>query len=164
MNAIGPAHVYKGLEFFGDVKENNAGWHEIHNIVAQERGLFRLSNDVNLFDCCQKYLFGASVEDALDIIEASFLYIDKIARNFYPYDCDKRGITVTADEAIEELNVRFRRAGVGYRFEDGQIIRIDSELIHSEVVKPALRYLQQRGFEGPREEFLKAHTHSEMEK
>ena len=33
------------IEFFGDVKENNADWHEIHEIVAQEHGLFRLSND-----------------------------------------------------------------------------------------------------------------------
>ena len=109
--------------------------------------------------CCQNYLLEASVDDALDIIEASFIYIDKIARKFNIHGRAKREITVTADEAIKELNERFRRAGIGYRFEDGKIIRIDSELIHSEVVKPALRYLQQRGFEGPREEFLKAHTH-----
>ena len=157
-NAIGQAHVYTGMEM-GKVDENNAGWHEIHEIVAQEHGLFRLSQDANLFSSCKNYLLGASVADALDIIEASFLYIDKIARNFYGHDRVKRGITVTADDAIKELNERFRRAGIGYRFEDGKIIRIDSELIHSEVVKPALRYLHLRGFEGPHEEFMKAHTH-----
>ena len=92
-------------------------------------------------------------------MKPAFYILTRLHANLPDYDRAKRGITVTADEAIEELNVRFRRAGVGYRFEDGQIIRIDSELIHSEVVKPALRYLQQRGFEGPREEFLKAHTH-----
>jgi len=41
---------------------------------------------------------------------------------------------------------------------DGQIIRVDSWLIHSEVVRPALRYLHQRGFESPRREFLDAHS------
>ena len=39
------------------------------------------------------------------------------------------------------------------------IFRIDSELIHSEVVQPALRYLHQQGLEGQREKFLKAHAH-----
>ena len=66
---------------------------------------------------------------------------------------------VPAGDAIDELNERLRRAGVGYQFEDGRIFRVDSEWIHSEVVRPALRYLHQKGFEGPREEFLKAHGH-----
>ena len=39
------------------------------------------------------------------------------------------------------------------------IFRVDSELIHYEVTRPAVRYLNQRGFEGPRDEFLKAHAH-----
>ena len=69
------------------------------------------------------------------------------------------GITLGADAAIGELNERFRRASVGYRFETGKLIRLDSEFLHSEVVRPAMHFLQQRGFEGPRAEFLKAHTH-----
>ena len=68
------------------------------------------------------------------------------------------GITLTADAAIEELNERFRRAGVGYRFEAGMLMRLDSELLHAEVVRPALAYLHHKGFEGPRAEFLKAHA------
>ena len=39
------------------------------------------------------------------------------------------------------------------------IIRIDAELVHSELVKPALGFLGEPGFEGPRDEFLKAHAH-----
>ena len=157
-NAIGPAHVYSGVEL-GAVGENNRGWQTIHDTVAQEHGRFSLSSDANLFDRCQQFLLGASVNDALDIIEASFSYIDEIARRFRGHDRTRRGITATADDAINELNERFRRASVGYRFEDSKILRIDSELIHAEVVKPALRYLQHRGFEGPREEYLKAHAH-----
>lgn len=71
----------------------------------------------------------------------------------------KRGIKLTADSAIDELNERFLRAGIGYQFHNGKIIRLDSELIHSEVVRPALRYLHEPGFEGPRDEFLRAHAH-----
>ena len=57
------------------------------------------------------------------------------------------------------MNERFLRAGVGYQFENGIVVRVDSELIHSEVVRPALLYLHQKGFEGPCEEFLRAHEH-----
>ena len=157
-NAIGPAHVFTGMEL-RDVYANNAGWEAIHEIVAQEHGLLTLASKTNLFERCQEYLLQATVEDALDVIEASFHYIDKIARRFRSHERSLRGITVTADDAINELNERFRRAAAGYRFEDGKILRIDAELIHAEVVRPALLYLQQPGFEGPREEYLKAHTH-----
>ncbi len=158
INAIGPAHVYTGIEF-GTVNENNRAWEQIHEIVAQEHGLFSLGQGANPFKRCEQYLLSASVEKALDIIEASFMYIDKVAREFHKHERTGHGITVAAEDAINELNERFRRAGVGYRFEESMIIRIDSELIHSEVIKPALRFLQQQGFEGPREEFLKAHEH-----
>ena len=157
-NAIGSAHVYTGVEF-GDVYANNAGWETIHEIVAQEHGLLSLASHRNLFERCKTYLLDATVDDALDIIEASFQYIDKTARRFRSHERSMRGITVTVDDAINELNERFRRAAAGYRFEEGKIFRIDSELIHAEVVKPTLRYLQQPGFEGPREEYLKAHSH-----
>ena len=132
---------------------------EIEEIVAQEHGLLSLSNQTNSLERCKKYLLEASVGDALDLIEASFMYVDTVLRGFRDHERGLCGIVVTADDAIKEFNERFRRAGVGYRFESGKIIRIDSEFFHSEVVRPALRYLQLRGFEGPREEFLKAHAH-----
>ena len=96
---------------------------------------------------------------ALDLIEFGFLYIHRITRQFSEYDRERRSVSVSADEAINELNERFKLAGVGYQIEDGRILRIDSELIHSEIVKPALRYLNEDGFEGPRDEFMSAHTH-----
>ena len=139
---------------------NNDGWQFIHNTVAREHGIFRLGPDYHNNECCRTYLFKSpSLEAALDLIELSFYYIDQFVRNFGSNDRKGAGITLTADVAIEELNERFRRAGVGYRFENGMLIRVDSELIHSEVVRPALAYLHCKGFEGPRSEFLKAHAH-----
>lgn len=64
-----------------------------------------------------------------------------------------------ADDAIEELNQRFKEHGVGYQFTNGQIIRIDSEFTHTEIVKPALRLLGQKQYAGAQQEFLKAHEH-----
>jgi hypothetical protein len=59
---------------------------------------------------------------------------------------------------IAELNTRFREHGVGYQFE-GQLVRIDSQYIHQEAVKPALSILSDKAYVGPQEEFLSAHEH-----
>ena len=85
------------------------------------------------------------VDKALDVVELVCQSIDKIT---YPSHLLS---------PIDELNQRFKERGVGYGFESGQIIRIDEELIHEEVVKPALRILNQPQFAGAQEEFLKAH-------
>ncbi len=87
----------------------------------------------------------------------SFRFIDGPAREWQyvnPHDASEK-----ADDAIEELNYRFREHGIGYQFSNGQIIRMDSELIHAEIVKPALELLNQRYYAGAQQEFLKAHEH-----
>src|ERR1019366_1526163 len=63
------------------------------------------------------------------------------------------------DSAVTELNARFREHGIGYQYESGEIIRVDSQLIHSEVVKPALTLLTAPEYEGANAEFLKAFEH-----
>ena len=60
---------------------------------------------------------------------------------------------------IVELNQRFLRAGAGYQFENGQIIRIDNQYVHAEVVKDALRLLGEPGFGEANDEFMTAHRH-----
>ena len=142
-------------------RDSHEGWTWIHDTVARERGLLGLGPaHADDAERCMNYLLdNPSVTGTLDLIEASFLYIDRVARDFTETDWYLYGVRVTASDAIDELNERFRRAGVGYQFEDGKIFRVDSELIHSHVVRPALRFLGQSGFEGPRDEFLQAHAH-----
>ena len=148
-DAIGPYYVGSLPLGLGSPPNNNEAWEMIHKIVAREHEMFTLGDD-HLIDhrCLNYFLDNTSVDKALDVIEVSFSYIVKDARNFDPYYREACGIQVTADDAVAELNERFRRAGVGYRFEDLQIFRVDSELIHSEVVRPVLRYLHEKGFAG----------------
>ena len=137
--------------------EEHQRWKVIHDAVAREHELLVLNDRYAYRDRCETYLLEAnSHETALDFIEASFRYLELAPRRISDYRREER--IRAARAASQELNERFRRAGVGYQFEDGQIFRVDSELIHSEVVRPALRFLHQRGFEGPREEFLRAHA------
>ncbi|MCA4921109.1 MAG: hypothetical protein ING82_16930 [Roseomonas sp.] len=60
-------------------------------------------------------------------------------------------------EFVKILNARLREAQIGYQFENGQIIRIDNQFIHADVVKPALSFISTNGFEGANHEFLEAH-------
>jgi hypothetical protein len=68
-------------------------------------------------------------------------------------------VKIKPEEAVKELNVRFKEHGIGYQFESGQIIRVDSEFTHSEAIKPALNFLTETIYKGANEEFLKAHEH-----
>ena len=158
-DAVGAYHQYSNLEI-GEVYENNMGWKIIHNSVAREYGVFELAAGANPRRSCENcILHSHSLDMVLDLIEFGFLYIHSKTRQFSGYDRDRCGIRVRADEAIKELNERFKLAGVGYQFDYGYLFRVDSELIHSEIVKPALLYLNEKGFEGPRDEFMSAHAH-----
>ena len=66
---------------------------------------------------------------------------------------------INVKNVISELNQRFREHAIGYQYENGQIIRVDSEFIHAEAVKPALQLLSNPIYKGAQEEFLKAHEH-----
>lgn len=98
------------------------------------------------------------IDDWLSVVEYCFVCVDQI-RNWHPQTRTLKGITQDPEDAIDELNVRFRQAGFGYQFEAGQIVRVDSQYLHSEVVKPALALLSDPRFAGAQEEFLAAHAH-----
>jgi hypothetical protein len=42
---------------------------------------------------------------------------------------------------------------------EGSLVTINSQYIHSEVVKPSIALLQEKHFHGASDEFLKAHEH-----
>jgi hypothetical protein len=136
-------------------------YHFIHQSLCREYGVFTLKEYFRtdaeaLFDYflnCKNY------EQVIDIIEMFFRSIDSIVRKG-DYQFHANEITSSPDEAIEELNARFKEHGVGYQFESGAIMRIDSEFLHSESVKPVLSLLRNgKRFQGANEEFLKAHEH-----
>lgn len=66
---------------------------------------------------------------------------------------------MSPDDAINELNQRMQESAIGYRFEGGTLLRIDSELTHAEIIQPVLQLLRQPIYAGANDEFLKAHEH-----
>jgi hypothetical protein len=75
------------------------------------------------------------------------------------FPADYRGSTADPADGIVELNQRFLQHGVGYQFENRRIIRADSQYVHAEIVKEALRLLCEPGFADANDEFMTAHRH-----
>jgi hypothetical protein len=64
-----------------------------------------------------------------------------------------------AEGALAEINRRFEQHKVGYQFENGWIIRKDSELVYAEIIKPALVLLTAPEFVKANQDFMTAHAH-----
>lgn len=150
----------KGNYYEGQVRET---YEFICDSLCREYGIFRLPpakdyGDRQFTDELINFLLSVDdTERAIDAIELSFKVIDKFTRDYHYLRRQDAGDI--ADRAIEELNGRFRENGVGYQFLEGEIVRVDSELIHTEAVKPALAVLRAKHFAGAQQEFLKAHEH-----
>ena len=160
-DSIGDSDLYRK----SDGRVRNAYKH-IVDTLCREYGVFSLTQITDrrfrdyLSELTIFILQEQDNEKVLDTIELSFQYIDGALRIWYhnnPYYFFPRDTSKVSDEAIEELNARFQQHRVGYQFTNGQIIRIDSELIHAEIVKPALALLHGKEYAGAQAEFLKAH-------
>ena len=136
-------------------------WNTMHDLFAREKGLKKLGSYEMTWDAygehnIEEYLDHSSTTDILDFIDFIFNIFDRGLREAKPdyeynYDSGKK-----VDDAITELNFRFRQHGLGYEFVNGEIIRIDTTLIHNNIIKPALKLIYDEGFLGAEEEMRRA--------
>ena len=124
---------------------------EEYGVLSLDGGDDPDEDGYGFYRAVRKFLF--ETEDAnkvIDIIEVSFRYIDQVIRDkFYVPDEDepdeifgssRRDISpdgISPNAAIDQLNRRFREHSIWYQYESGLIVEVDSQDIHSEVVKPA---------------------------
>ena len=102
---------------------------------AREKGLKYLLDDYGYCNnrlAYEKYVDECSDEDFLDLMDYTFTAIIS--------NKDTAGIVGRAkiDDAIEELNYRFKQHSLGYEFINGNLIEKTNEQIHREIIKPAL--------------------------
>lgn len=159
-------NAFKG--FNGDFKtlvENTDNeLRRVCKIFSREKGRLSLKGNTNSVTHSMGYgallefiMSEKNTDDLLTIIELVFEIIEvKASKKDFGKRSDAYNIS---KEAVSELNQRFREHGVGYQYENGQIVRVDSEFIHAEAVKPALQLLSNPTYKGAQEEFLKAHEH-----
>jgi hypothetical protein len=154
-DAVGTSQVYPD--------KSKRVYEELKSILCREYGIFQLPTN-GYPDNAQQEVFNfflqvTDVEKALDVIEIAFKYIKLYIgdlNNDYNYGTR---VSITPDAAVEELNDRFKEHGVGYSFDGGELIRVDSTYTHAEIVKPTIALLSNKKFSGPNDEYLRAHEH-----
>ena len=119
-------------------------WELILKGIAKEHGLFELPKLRNDFrgnsrhdKACCSYLLTASVLHVIDLLEVACQSLQRCR------PADNQTV-----EIIDEINRRFREHGCGYQYENGEFMRVDSQFIHAEVVKPVLLLLLDKAFKG----------------
>jgi hypothetical protein len=161
-DCIGPG--WKPPRLYDDIppRNANAAWYEIARLMDREIESFSFPDGGGYaFGHCLEYLkTSTDLNGVLSLIEICTLAMSEIGAS---RDARQRlhdnGANEHPKDGIIELNERFFRAGVGYQFENGQIIRVDSQYVHAEVVKEALRLLSAPEFEKTNTEFMTAHRH-----
>lgn len=123
----------------------------VKDILCKELGYFELPYKDHHSgppqDVTNYFLNDDILDNNLDVLELMFQTLS------VPNVCSGNKVK----EGIEELNLRFKEHSVGYQFISNEIIRLDSQILHSEAVVPALRLLNNNGYEGAEKEFLSAH-------
>jgi hypothetical protein len=145
----------------------NPSYERIVRSMRLELGVHRLAGEE--YDGFQQELFfwlqqELNIDYWLDGVELSLRIIekqspDKQFRSLYRP-------TATPNGLIAEFNARLLEAAVGYQYVSGEIIRIDSQHIHSEVVLPVLHLLSDPRFKSANKEYRSAHEayrHGDLE-
>lgn len=141
---------------YGSLKENL--YKSVHDILIREYEVFRL-NDNSTFEgqVLNFFIKESDDEKCLDVVELMFKVINTYVKTSdYYYGTTTE---INPEEAIAELNGRFKEHGFGFQFEANEIIKVDSSYVHSEIVKPTINLIWNNRFSGANEEYLKAHEH-----
>lgn len=151
--------------FYADRFIMNQIFNHIHSILAREYGVDSLScnyNEISNYsdkDQAAQILLSFSKSESntecfLDVLE---LIITAVKG-----EVDDGMIRININDIIDEINIRFKENAVGYQLDPDslKVIRVDSQFIHSEVVKPALTLLNSDpAYAGALDEFMLAHEH-----
>ena len=106
-------------------------------------------DELKSFFLCRK-----EIKHDLNAIKLAFDFMHEYAHTQrIPDIASSRKISL----AVEELNTRFKQHGVGYEFSNNNFLRIDSQFVHGEIVKPALNLLTDSDYSRAQEEFMAAH-------
>ena len=140
------------LEAFGEIEQTLCREYGLCILPTKPTDL-TTTPDVRVIDFL---LHEEDEKKVLDVVEVSFRLLTR--RRSSP-EWQSRIPQEKFDRAVNELNAHFREYGIGYQYENGEIVRVDSQFIHAEVVKPALALLGTEEYAEANAEFLKALEH-----
>ena len=130
---------------------------KVKHTLCMEYGVFELfpGSPNTIMEVCSWFSREEDTEKCLDGIEIVFNTCLTAVDNDYVFG----NLGVPLMLGIDECNARFQEHAVGYHFQNGQFVRIDSEFMHKESVVPALTLLNDKKFRGADQEFRSAHEH-----
>ncbi len=149
-------------EYYDNYKAVKRSYKFIVETLRHEYGVFRLAGEAyqnwdDVEELINFFLQERDTEKVLDAIELSFRVANRLARDYQYRKLNNPSKSI--DDAIAELNARFKEHGIGFQYEEGELIRVDSQLLHAEAVKPALVLLSSKEYVGAQQEFLNAFEH-----
>ena len=150
-------------KFFNQIDEydRDSVWEKIHSLLCEEHGKHTLLNDgfnyyYDSYKVQHYFENKEDLEECLDVIEIVFRAISKTGEYFISIN---KYIKFSSEEAISDLNTRFIENERGFEFNKDNIIKIDSKLLHIEIIKPILGLLNNGDFKNAEDEFLSALEH-----
>lgn len=147
-----------------DRNELERNYGSICEVLRREYGVYKLVAGLHarasvMDELGQFISLEQDIDRVLDAIELCFVIAESYRDKSYTYRYPQEDNGAYIDECVSELNTRFKEHGKGYEVSDGRVLRIDSELLHTEAVKPAISFLNQSEYAGPRDEFFGAYEH-----
>jgi len=135
---------------------------EIAKIVMKEHALLKLPDPYynhTYLDKVNIYFESLSdVNRSLDIVQVICFYIEHLEEHLIVHG-HNWPLLHKGQMAIDEINERFKRQGVGYQYSQGKIIRIDNKMLHAEAVDRTFQLLREQPYHNVNTEYLTAHDH-----
>lgn len=147
-----------------DRNEQVQNYDSICQLLRREYGVEKLVRDFydrsSAYDELLQFIKDEKdVDRVLDAIELCFKISEYYRDKAYAYGYPREDSEPWIDACVSEINTRFKEHGKGYEVSGGMVMRIDSEFLHAEAVKPAISFLNQVAYAGPRDEFFGAYEH-----
>lgn len=131
----------------------------VYNEICSEHAILSFNdtpgghyNDSDPVNSCLNFILRCEVDDwVVDILELLIgIRVNFNIQNF--------SFGLTIEDTQEKINRRFKENGLGLEFIEGQIIRVDSHLLYTEAIRPAIELMRNSQFSGPLDEYLEAHN------
>ena len=148
-------------QFYHIIRDVVKDWREIDSFFAlvehtfcREKGLKKIYIQTDSQSAIYRYIDESNTDgfiDMLDLILNTFLLFSRDLKYSY--------FKSQFNNAIGETNYRFKFNNLGYEFLNGTIVRIDSQVVHASIVKPALSLISDNRFSGANDEMRKAYEY-----
>ncbi|GEO03500.1 hypothetical protein AAE02nite_11640 [Adhaeribacter aerolatus] len=153
-------------DFFFDNVFNYAGEDyiiELHDMICHAHGKLSLPkvgyNSDTILGRIEGYFKELNQPELiLDIIEfycVEFTEADECTKAQFGH----LSTSTLVEDAISKINRRFKENGLGYEVVNNEVIKIDSQILHSEVVRPVLHFIHNEVFKTVDNEYRLAYEH-----